>query len=241
MGRVKAVQKSHGVADQVFDQLRTAIVNGELQAGELYSAAALGEQLGVSRTPIREASLELARLGMVRIERNRGIRVVATTVETLLQGFEVRLMLEVPLARRAAKRAAIDPTLLASLTEVYEQFARVAAAGDAGGTLRADRDFHTALLLAAGNERAVHTLREQRNMVLESGVGTVPETRSTVECFEDHRDVYEAFITGDADGTAQAMNRHIRNTATLLIRQEARRREDFAAIDVEARLGELFD
>lgn len=103
MGGVEALDVS-SMTGRVLDQLRAAITSGELEAGRLYSAAALGEQLGVSRTPIREASHELARLGLVEIERNRGIRIVATSVEALLQGFEVRLMLEVPLA--AAPRAA---------------------------------------------------------------------------------------------------------------------------------------
>lgn len=236
---MERISTTQGVTGQVFDQLRRAIISGELAAGELHSSAALGRELGVSRTPIREASLELARLGLVQIERNRGIRIVATTVESLLQGFEVRLMIEVPLARRATQRAVADPTLREGLTEAFTRFGEVARSGDEEGTLRADRDFHSAMLTSSGNNRAMHILLEQRNMVLESGVSTVPRSRSTVECFEDHVDVYESFMSGDSTAVTHAMRRHIANTATLLVTQEARRRPDFEQIDVETRLAEL--
>lgn len=238
---VKPVDAAYGVTSQVFDRLRDAVINGELEAGELYSTAALGKELGVSRTPIREASLELARLGLVQIERNRGIRVIATSIDTLLQGFEVRLMLEVPLARRATQRASDDPSLREQLASVFQDFEKVAHAGDAEGTLRVDRDFHAAILSSSGNKRAMHVLHELRNMVLKGGFGTVPESRSPVECFEDHRDIYTTFMAGDTIGVAYAMRRHICNTATLLVNQEARRRPDFEEIDVTARLQNLID
>lgn len=238
MGQVKALDVTT-VTGRVLDQLRAAILSGELEPGQLYSAAALGEQLGVSRTPIREASHELARLGLVEIERNRGIRIVATSVETLLQGFEVRLMLEVPLARRAARLAQDDPAARQRLTEVHDRFREAATADDAELTLRTDRDFHTVLLELSGNDRATSVLREQRNMVLQSGVGTVPTSRTPVECFEDHADIYEAFMAGDEAGIGAAMSRHIINTATLLIDQESRRRSDFHDHGVADRLRAL--
>lgn len=235
MGQVEALDVS-SMTGRVLDQLRAAITSGELEAGRLYSAAALGEQLGVSRTPIREASHELARLGLVEIERNRGIRIVATSVEALLQGFEVRLMLEVPLARRAARHAQDDPGIRRRLTEVHERFREAATADDAELTLRTDRDFHTVLLELSGNDRATGVLREQRDMVLESGVGTVPTSRTPLQCFEDHADIYAAFMTGDEAATGAAMSRHIINTATLLIAQESRRRSEFHDHGVADRL-----
>lgn len=241
MSHMKAVSEGNNFTEHVFDQLRRAIETGELEPGELYSATSLGEQLGVSRTPIREASLELARLGMVRIERNRGIRITATTVESLLEGFEVRLMLEVPLTRRATRRALHRPELRKPVIDVFDRFRAAAEARSSEDTLRADRDFHNALLAVSGNQRAVHILNEQRNLVLKSGVGTVPESRSPQECFEDHADVYDHFIAGDGDAAAVAMDRHIRNTGRLLIAQEGRRRKGFDETDFEARLQGLFD
>ena len=78
-----------------------AIADGRLEPGGRYSVAQLAEQLGVSRTPVREALLVLEREGRVRFERNRGVRVLETTAADVAEVFELRLLLEVPAAARA--------------------------------------------------------------------------------------------------------------------------------------------
>lgn len=222
------------LTQQVTDQLRDAIVSGELTPHSLHSATALGAQFGVSRTPIREAAFELARLGLVSIEPNKGIRILQTSIDALLEGFELRLVIEVPMARKAAMRArGRDVPVLA---EAFDAFGSAAATGDATKTLRADRDFHTAILELAGNKRAAETLREQRNMVLQTGVGTVPTSRTCEECFEDHRDIFEAIVAGDGDAAATAMRMHIIGTARMLLRQETSKRPEFGSVDVDAQL-----
>ena len=99
---VDNLERADNLTDQAITRLRTAILGGELKPGELYSATQLGNWLGVSRTPIREAVQQLAKTGLVVVERNKGIRVRSTTLEDLIEGFQVRLMLEVPVARQAA-------------------------------------------------------------------------------------------------------------------------------------------
>jgi len=63
-------------SEQIAADIRDAIRSGQLHRGVLYSSRELGERFGASRTPVREALLRLADLGLVRIERNRGARVL---------------------------------------------------------------------------------------------------------------------------------------------------------------------
>jgi DNA-binding GntR family transcriptional regulator len=219
---VDNLERADNLTDQAITRLRTAILGGELKPGELYSATQLGEWLGVSRTPIREAVQQLAKTGLVVVERNRGIRVRSTTLEDLIEGFQIRLMLEVPAARRAtAVRTDAD---VQRVKEAFEAFQQISEIGEPAATLRADRDFHLALLTTSGNHRVVKILEELRNVVLLTGVETVPRSRSSREAFEDHRDVYEAFVAGDAEKAGQAMRRHIVNTACLLVLRESHER-----------------
>ena len=88
---------------RALEALRAAIVDGRLVAGERYSVAQLAERFGVSRTPVREALLVLERQGVVRFERNRGVRVLETTAHDLEEVFALRLLLEVPATRRACE------------------------------------------------------------------------------------------------------------------------------------------
>jgi DNA-binding GntR family transcriptional regulator len=78
-----------------------AIADGRLEPGGRYSVAQLAEQLGISRTPVREALLVLEREGRVRFERNKGVRVLETTATDVAEVFELRLLLEVPAAAKA--------------------------------------------------------------------------------------------------------------------------------------------
>jgi DNA-binding GntR family transcriptional regulator len=219
---VNNLERVENLTDQAITRLRSAILGGELKPGELYSATQLGEWLGVSRTPIREAVQQLSKTGLVEVERNKGTRVRSTTLEGLIEGFQGRLMLEVPAARRATATRSKDD--IERVKDAFETFRQISEVGDPAATLRADRDFHLALLTTAGNLRVVRILEELRNVVLLTGVETVPRSRSAREAFEGHRDVYEAFVAGDVAKTGQAMRRHIVNTAQLLILRESRER-----------------
>ncbi len=212
------------LTEQILVRLRTAIVDGELIPGTRYSATGLGERFGVSRTPVREALLELERDGLVRIDKNRGVSIVATSLDEVVECFQVRLLLEVPAAARAARSADRE-----SITAVEHRFAameRAAHDDDPERLLRADRDFHQAILVIADNARLVKVLQDLRNLVLTTGVATVPASRSCQELVEDHREILEALRRGDSAASARAMHRHIVNTATLLIRREATQRRE---------------
>jgi len=89
---------------RVLSALRAAVITGELAPGSLYSVQTLADQLGVSRTPVREALIKLAQQGMVRFERNRGVRVLLTSLHDLEEVFALRLLLEPPAVRRAVTR-----------------------------------------------------------------------------------------------------------------------------------------
>lgn len=215
---MKEIIRPVSLTEQATQLIHEAIISGDLVPGELYSAAEMGKKLGVSRTPIREAFLELERRGLLQIVKKRGARVVSTSIESLLEVFQVRLMLELPLARQGVLEATEES--IAAVEVAYSNFADAVEQNDAGLVLHADRDFHTALLAGAGNERAKQILREQRDFVLNTGVGTVPISRTPEECFADHADIIDAFRASDADGTAQALGRHIIHTAAMLVQQE---------------------
>ena len=81
---------------RITEALRAAIVTGELEPGQVYSAPRLGAQFGVSATPVREAMLDLLKEGLVRTVRNKGFEVLAPSPVALHDILEVRQLLEVP-------------------------------------------------------------------------------------------------------------------------------------------------
>jgi DNA-binding GntR family transcriptional regulator len=215
---VKKVRVEGSLMNQVGDTLRAAILSGELVAGQLYSVQDLAEVLGVSRTPVREALIRLASKGMVRFERNRGVRILQTTSEDLEEVFELRLLLEVPATRLAVAR--MQDADLVELRTCLEGMKKAAEAGDERALMDHDRRFHAAILEVAGNHRLAVFVDSLRDLVLTRGVSTAGTSRTLHDIADEHAPILEKFEARDADGAASAMRRHVLHTAQLLIKQE---------------------
>jgi len=200
----------------VFSRLREQILRGELPPGSHHSVYRLSAELGVSRTPVREAVLRLADLGLVTIERNRGITVRGVRAEDIRDVFELRLLLEVPAAAGAAVQA--DPVLAKRLEAALESMRAAARAGDQGAFFVHDRALHAALGEALGNPRLSQEVDRLRDSIQVRGVSTVGQTRSLLQVAEEHAPIVEAVIAGDPRGAAAAMRQHLMATADLLLR-----------------------
>ncbi|MCW2716362.1 GntR family transcriptional regulator [Pseudonocardia sp.] len=204
---------------RVLDALRAAVISGELAPGTLHSVQTLATQLGVSRTPVREALIKLAQQGMVRFERNRGVRVLQTSVHDLEEVFALRLLLEVPATRRACQQ--IDAAGRKELRRLYRAMERAAEADDEFKLWENDRRFHRAVLEASGNTRLAAYVDGLRDTVLRRGVSTARSSRTLDDIVREHFAVLERIEAGDADGAAAAMRAHVLHTAELLLAQES--------------------
>jgi DNA-binding GntR family transcriptional regulator len=216
---VKQVRQTDSVNAQVLDALRAAVITGELQPGTLHSVQTLATQLGVSRTPVREALIKLSQQGMVRFERNRGVRVLQTSLHDLEEVFALRLLLEVPATRLACQQ--IDEAGRRELRRLHQTMERAARAENEYRMYEHDRRFHLVLLQASGNLRLAAYVDGLRDMVLRRGVSTVSRSRSLDDIVAEHREVLGHIESRDAVGAAEAMRAHLLRTAELLIAQEA--------------------
>lgn len=206
--------------DRVFALLRERIVGGELAAGSQHSIYRLSEELDVSRTPVREAVLRLADLGLVEIERNRGVRIRGVTVADVREVFELRLLLEVPAAAAAARLADRDlrERLAANVAATRDH----AAAGRETDFSRVDRDFHALVASAARNPRLEAEVTRLRDSIQARGVSTFGRSRPLAEVAAEHAPVALAIGDGDAEAAGRAMAAHLEHTGTLLMHQVAR-------------------
>jgi len=216
---VRALGTPQQLAPAVSGALRTAILTGELRAGELYSVSALAAQLGVSRTPIREAVLGLAEAGLLAVERNRGFRVVRPGAEAIADVFAVRLLLEVPAAGAAAGRA--DPKLIRALNADLATMRSAARARDEPAFMLADRAFHDLVLGAAGNPVLASVVGGLREGIVSLGASTAGRSRSLRAIADEHVPIRAALAAGNAAGAERAMREHLTRTRDLLVVQAA--------------------
>lgn len=136
------------IADRVYAVLRERIVNGELVLGERLRQEALAEELGVSRTPLREALRRLASEGFVELQPHRGAVVSGVSEEDMRASFEARFVIEPSAARIAAEHGASEDGLRRMRLAIAEHRA---ARGDRTRSFETNRTFHLGLVSASGN------------------------------------------------------------------------------------------
>jgi GntR family transcriptional regulator, rspAB operon transcriptional repressor len=153
-------QESGSIASQVYDQLMQKILDMELQPFQELSEARLAAQLGVSRTPVREAFARLARRGLVDILPQRGTRVSPLSEQLIAKSRFIREALERPLARLAAEK--LTPEIAALLEREVALQHTFAKLGDDQSFLQSDDQFHALIAKAAGFESIWDDVREAK-------------------------------------------------------------------------------
>ncbi|WP_107657759.1 GntR family transcriptional regulator [Nocardia suismassiliense] len=200
-------------SEQIAAEIRDAIRQGRLERGILYSSRELGERFGASRTPVREALLKLADLGLVKIERNRGARVLGQDGRGIVDLCSLRVLLEPPACRSAAAvlTSRDDEAMLAE----YRIMERTAD----GGTeyFAADERLHELILEASGNRRLAKVVNELRQTLALDGRHSVPRYQTVDTALKDHWAIIDALRKRDGVGAERAMRKHLVRSGDLLV------------------------
>jgi DNA-binding GntR family transcriptional regulator len=192
---------------RVRDLLEEAILGGELKPGERLRAEALAQRFGTSRTPIREALLQLEGQGLVEVEPNRGAVVRTFDRDDVLDLYEVRALLEPAAAARAAQRiSAPDIERLEALcadASVEEQIVNNEA-------------FHRIILEAAGSPRLEVAMRAASGIPRAFRSVFWHDDRQRAESMLCHRRIVSACRAGDAQLAEAVMRMHILGAVAFL-------------------------
>jgi DNA-binding GntR family transcriptional regulator len=194
--------------------IRDAIVEGRLEPGRRLKEEELARELGISRTPVREALLVLQAEDLVSATPNRGAVVRSHDAEELDDLYELRSLLEGHAARRAAERA--TPEQIALLRASCERFAAVAD-DDLAGLVRENLVFHDAILGMAGSARLASMVGKviKLPLVYNSYRWYSPEQKRI--SVEYHRRIVSAFAAGDAPAAERIMRDHVLAARHVLV------------------------
>lgn len=191
-------------ADRAYAHTKSRILSGELD-GELLSEGTVADQLGVSRTPVREAFLRLQAEGLMRLYPKRGALVVPVGPTEARDVIEARRVIECGCVAAALK----DPSLPRILQELLDQ--QAAAAGTERFT-ELDAAFHTAIVQAAGNtllSSFYAGLRDRQMRLIATAVRTVDER--TAEILAHHREIVRAVSGGRPERVRELLSEHLRH------------------------------
>ena len=196
---VRGIHARRLLRDEVYDSIRDAVVVGDLAPGEQLRDGELGEWLGVSRTPVREALLRLAQAGLVEADPGRTTKVAPIDPETFTHCREIAAELYALAARRAV--VALTDEQLDQMAWANTQLQDALNAGDPMAAITADDAFHSVPVTASGNP-LIATQLETVTPYLRRGeyfhFGTWAGARSP----EQHEQILAALKAGDGERAA---------------------------------------
>jgi DNA-binding GntR family transcriptional regulator len=207
--RLPPLGPSHRITDVVFNTLRDAILKGELPAGYQLSVPRIARELGVSRSPVREAVLQLASHGLGHAEPRKGVVVARLDENALIALHEIREVLEGLSARRAASR--IDDESVSEIRDLLKKQAAALENKDGNLYVQTDQAFHDRLAEISGDERLCQLLKTlSQHMRLNMSVA-LSRSGHIDEGHKEHLEIVTALSQRNPHLAEERMRSHIRN------------------------------
>ncbi|TFD64256.1 GntR family transcriptional regulator [Cryobacterium ruanii] len=200
------------LSEEVSDYLRETIMAGELKSGESIRADAIGELLGVSATPVREALHALKVEGFLVLAPRKGFAVAPLTGQDIRDVFCAHALIAGELASRACLSASDEQ--IAELGALHFELMAAAERGDNEMLEEKNHQFHRQIYVIANSIRLRQTLATFVKYVPRMFYSKIPGWPVTTA--NDHSAVISAFRAHDAEGAREAMSKHIINSGELL-------------------------
>lgn len=200
--------KTTSLADQVFEKLENDIIQGVYPRGEILTELKLVDQLGVSRTPIRDALRRLEQERLIE-DTGKGSRVVGITEEDLEDIMNIRQRIEGLAAYYAAKN--MTPEGLAELTHIVDLQDFYYDKGDAEQLRQVDEQFHDLICYLSKRTVIMDTLIPLHRKTRRYRRISMEDWSRTVNTRKEHKAIFDAMASGDADLAESLMAKHIEN------------------------------
>lgn len=200
--------KTISLADQIFDQLEKNILNGTYARGEIFTETHLSEQLGVSRTPIREALRRLEQEHLIEMS-TKGAVIIGITKKDICDMYEIRIRTEGLASKWAAEVISEEGKKeLCDIVELQEFYTEKA---DADNIKNMDSKFHETVYRLSGSTALYDTLHPLHKKVIKYRKASVQDTGRAYQSVKEHRAICDAIVSGNADLAELLTIQHIKN------------------------------
>ena len=203
------------LSTRVFSQLRNDILNGKYQPGDSLIELKLCDELGVSRTPVREALKQLELEGLVRVIPHKGVIVTGISSQDIEDIYTIRMLIEGLAARWATEK--ITDEELAELKEAVELEEFYTNKNDVNHMLKFDSKFHEIIFKASKSKPLMHTLSTFHHYVQKARNISLGSPGRAREALEEHKAILQAIIDKDPDRAEKLTTQHVKNASLNLL------------------------
>lgn len=201
----------------VFETMREAIIRGDLAPGERLMEVQLAEEMGVSRTPVREAIRKLELEGFVAMIPRKGAYVADYTIKDITDVFEIRAALESLAAGLACER--ITEQEIDELQILVVKVGKTIKDNDIDALVEVDTEFHDRIYKASRNsrlEQMISNLREQIQRFRATSLASPGRIKDTLE---EHKGIVDAIATRDIALAQRLAAEHVENAENIFLEQ----------------------
>lgn len=201
------VDRAETLTDAVYAQIHQAIVKRALEPGARLTEAGVARELGVSKTPVREALLKLREVGLIEPDGVRGNRVVTPSPTALREAYETRRAVESYLAGVAAKSAQSDA--VRRIRQAADDSLRGAEGSNREAFRAADAAFHLEIAKAGANGRMQRIIADAMTLIMALRQRDLPDAEAFIDCAQAHVRIASAIEGGAGAVASDEMARHL--------------------------------
>jgi DNA-binding GntR family transcriptional regulator len=218
MPKFAALKQPESLAKMAHEAIRQSILSGQWKIGELYNEKAIAADLGISRTPVREALLELASQDLIIFLPRRGLMVNRFTRRDVDEIFELRKAIELAAVEKIT--SASPPFDLFEIEESLLSQRKAVKQKDYLAFMEADRLFHTSFSELTNNRRLIAILENIRDMIHVMGAKALALEGRALEVIEEHQTIFEAVKKGRPEEARNAMAYHLDQSKGAVVESE---------------------
>ena len=210
---------AQSVSVQLSDYLRAAIVQGTVKPNQRLVEETLAQELGVSRTPIREALRRLEAEGLIEFESQKGARVRPVSVQELTELYELRILLEGHAARLAAKK--ITASELDALKKNTDEFLAILNQANARGQqiqrlIELNNEFHTRILQCSRNRHLIRVAKSLLESNALYGIYYYHDEHTSRVSHQEHLNILDALAHRQGARAEKLMHAHLAQAQKMI-------------------------
>ena len=211
------IQNHRPLREIVYEELKLLILTGKISPGMRLMEEELAEDMGVSRTPIREAIRKLEKEGLITIEPRRGAYVSQISTNDMVEILEVRQNMEGLAAALAAARMTDEEK--AKLRQIALDYEIAVESGDMAEMIKCDTKFHHFIVEATKNKILIQMVEQLQELVLRFRYIYYDNFKRGEYMPIEHKAIYEAISSGDSETAKKSADIHIERLKEMIIEE----------------------
>ena len=217
------VNKQKYLRDHIFEKLQQAIYSGKLKSGERVTEKKVAEELGVSRTPVREALYRLTSLGLIKMIPHRGFLISRWSSKEIEDVIELRSVLEAFAGRLAIRH--ISEKEIDELKDLINKMRKAVSKGDVIKASCLNSLFHDKIVHASRNKELSEVMEPIKNKIYHFRIISISTPNRLKKSFEEHKKILDAIINKDIELAQALISQHIKKIG-LIIKGKIKEKEE---------------